>query len=250
MSVRLSPRDMVALTILAEMYGAPLDVVAAMLGVSINRAYRITAKWEAARMLSARRVRPVPGPSWVVPTRSAAESLLGKPTRFWVPSPKMAAHTKAVLELRLALVGLDLDRWVSERQLRAEVTPSGAGQIRTHIHDGRYYTEAGDLVAVEVEVTTKNAAQAKTSVWQALRAANAAGCTAVHYYARKPEIKALLRRTASELDLSTGPRMVLFDLDKALGLDQADTDSDTAAGERAGLRVITGGISTPTGKAV
>ncbi|MDO3651178.1 hypothetical protein [Nocardia mangyaensis] len=248
MSVRLSPRDMVALTILTEMYGAPLDVVAAMLGVSINRAYRITAKWEAARMLSARRVRPVPGPSWVVPTRSAAESLLGRPTRFWVPSPKMAAHTKAVLQLRLALVGLDLDRWVSERQLRSEVSPTAPGQVRTHIHDGRFYTEAGDLIAVEVEVTTKNAAQARTAMWQALRAAEAAECTAVHYYASKPEIRALLRRTASELDLSTGPRPVLFDLDKALGLVQADTD--TAAGERAGLRVITGGISTETGKAV
>lgn len=250
MSVRLSPRDMVALTILAEMYGAPLDLVAQMLGVSINRAYRITAKWEAAQMLSKRRVRPVPGPSWVVPTRSAAESLLGKPTRFWVPSPKMAAHTKAVLQLRLALVGLDLDRWIPERQLRAEVSPTATGQARTHIHDGRYVTKAGDLVAVEVEVTTKNRAQAKLAMWQALRAAEAAGCTEVHYFANRQEIKDLLHRTAGELDLSTGPVPKLFDLDKTLGLAQAETDFDTAAGERAGLRVITGGISTQTGKAV
>lgn len=250
MSVRLSPRDMVALTILSEMYGAPLDVVALMLGVSINRAYRITKKWESARMLSARRVRPVPGPSWVVPTRATAESLLGKPTRFWLPSPKMAAHTEAVLKLRLALVGLDLDRWVSERQLRAEVPPVAAGKARTHIHDGRFYSDDGSLVAVEVELTTKNASQAKSTMWQALRAAEQAGCSEVRYYTNKPEIRELLRRAASSLDMSTGPTARLFDLNKALGLDQAD-ETDTAAGERAGLRVITGGINPlETGKAV
>ncbi|MEV0331887.1 hypothetical protein [Nocardia sp. NPDC050717] len=249
MSVRLSPRDMVALTILAEMYGAPLDVVAELLGVSVNRAYRITAKWATARMISDRRIRPVPGPSWVVPTKATAESLVGQSVRFWVPSPKMAAHTKAVLQLRLALVGLDLARWVSERQLRAGQGPVRAGETRPHIHDGRYFTEAGDLIAVEVEMTAKNEAQAKSAMWQAHRAAAAAGCAELHYFSKTPAISTVLRKVAGALDLSS-PTARLFELDKVLGATTTDSDTDTAAGERAGLRVITGGISTATGKAV
>ncbi|MEV6297762.1 hypothetical protein AB0M41_47270, partial [Streptomyces sp. NPDC051896] len=109
MSHQLSPRDMLVLTILAEMYGAPLELVAYMLGVSRSRAYRIVARWQKARMISDNRVRPVPGSIWVYPTRSACEALLDRSVRYWVPTPKMAAHTLAVFQLRLALTGLDLD---------------------------------------------------------------------------------------------------------------------------------------------
>ncbi|WP_433714469.1 hypothetical protein ACQP2U_10345 [Nocardia sp. CA-084685] len=238
MSIRFSPRDMVVLTILAEMYGAPLELVAQMLGVSRSRAYRIVARWQAARMISDNRVRPVPGSVWVYPTRSAAEALLGRSVRHWVPKPKMAAHTLAVLELRLALTGMDLDRWIPERQLRSEVGLLKAEQSRPHIHDGRYITAAGDLWAVEVELTAKSIAAARTSVARALHVAEHVNCAGLTYYCRGEAVKNVIR--AASAGLSKGPKLTLRDLDELLATKKAE--SSTLA-PRPGLRVIAGGAA-------
>ncbi|MFF0529556.1 hypothetical protein ACFYT3_14300 [Nocardia amikacinitolerans] len=240
MSIRLSPRDMSGLTILAEMYGAPMDVVAEMLGVSSSRTYRIVARWAAAGMISDRRPRPVLGPAWIFPTKSSAEALLGRPVRYWVPTPKMAAHTKAVFQLRLALTGMDLDRWTSERLLRGEVGLVKAGQSRPHIHDGRYITAAGDLWAVEVELTAKSAAAARTSVAQALDVARRADCAGLTYYCRGEAVKNAIRTAAAGLDLSAGPKLTLTDLDELLAK-KVEASSSFAA--RPGLRVIAGGAA-------
>ncbi|MEU4343110.1 hypothetical protein AB0H00_17840 [Nocardia sp. NPDC023852] len=235
----LGPRDMLVLTILAEMYGAPLDLVAYMLGVSRSRASRIVAKWQKAHMISDNRVRPVPGSVWVYPTKSAAEALLGRPVRYWVPTPKMAAHTLAVLQLRLALTGLDLDRWISERSLRAEVGLVKAGQPRPHIHDGRYITSSGELWAVEVELTAKSSAAARTSVAQALHVARRAGCAGLTYYCRGEGVKNVVRTAAAGLDLSDGPKLRLDDLDERL----AKKAESSSPASRPGLRVIAGGAA-------
>ncbi len=240
MSYRLSPRDMAGLTILAEMYGAPMDVVAQMLDVSINRAYRITAKWQAVHMISPQRLRPVPGPSWIFPTTAAASALLGREVRYWVPTPKMAAHTKAVFQLRLRLTGLDLERWISERQLRAEVGLVPAGQSRPHIHDGRYLTPEGDLWAVEVELTAKSIAAARVSVVQARLVAERAGCAGLVYYCRGEAVKNVIRTASAGLDRSNGPDMRLRDLDAALA---PKKDELFSAASRPGLRVIAGGAA-------
>ncbi|MEU6564361.1 hypothetical protein [Nocardia nova] len=240
MSYRLSPRDMAGTTILAEMYGAPMDVVAEMLGVSINRAYRITAKWEAAHLISANRSRPTPGPSWVFPTKSAAEALLGRPVRYWVPTPKMAAHVKAVFQLRLALTGMDLERWTSERLLHAEVGVTPVGQSRPHIHDGRYINDAGERWAVEVELTAKDAAAARGAVLRARQVAERAECVGLAYYCRGEAVKNVIRAASAGLDPTAGPRMKLRDLDEALAKHKAETSSPAS---RPGLRVIAGGAA-------
>ncbi|MBF6298483.1 hypothetical protein IU459_13135 [Nocardia amamiensis] len=241
MSYRLSPRDMLVLMVLAEMYGAPLELVAYMLGVSRSWAYRIVAKWQKAHMISANRVRPVPGSVWIYPTRSACEALLGRSVRYWVPTPKMAAHTRAVLELRLALTGLDLDRWISERSMRGEVGLGKAGQPRPHIHDGRYITSSGELWAVEVELTAKNLAAARTSVAQALHVARRADCAGLTYYCRGEAVKNVIRTAAAGLDLSDGPKLRLVDLDELLVKKNAETSTSLAS--RPGLRVIAGGAA-------
>ncbi|WP_280450165.1 hypothetical protein [Nocardia brasiliensis] len=239
MSYRLSPRDMAGLTILAENYGAQIDVVAEMLRVSISRAYRITAKWTAAGMISEKRLRPVLGPSWIFPTRSAAEALLGRPVRYWVPTPKMAAHTRAVLELRLALTGMDLDRWTSERQLRSEVGLLKAGQLRPHIHDGRYLTSGGELWAVEVELTAKSIGAARNSVAQAWQTAQRAECAGLTFYCRGEAVKNVIRTVAAGLNLSDGPTLTLTDLDDVLAKKRAKS----VPALRPGLRVIAGGAA-------
>jgi hypothetical protein len=232
---QLSPRDMVVLTILAEMYGAPMDVVARMLGVTRDRTYRVVRKWIAANMVSDLRVTPVPGSSWVFPTRLAGEALTGRTTRAWMPTPKMAAHVRATLELRLALTGLDLDRWISERALRAEVQPTRAGVARPHIHDGRYFTSSGELRAVEVELSPKNLSAAKAALAQSVQSARAADCDGVTYYCRGEAVKNVIRSAAAGLDLSDGPIVRLVDLDEVL--------LSTSSAPRPGLRVIEGGAS-------
>ncbi|WP_378679646.1 hypothetical protein [Nocardia sp. GCM10030253] len=216
-----------------------MDLVAEMLEVSINRAYRISAKWAAAKLISSKRIRPVPGPSWIFPTKSSAEALLGRPVRYWVPTPKMAAHTKAVLQLRLALTGTDLDRWVSERLLRSESGPVKSGESRPHIHDGRYFTSAGDLWAVEVELTAKSIAAARTSVFQALRVAQTADCTGLTYYCRGEAVKSVVRTAAKGLDTAT-TELRLVDFDEFLAKQKAESSLPDL---RPGLRVIEGGAS-------
>uniref|UniRef100_UPI003F49A314 hypothetical protein n=1 Tax=Nocardia sp. CA-095871 TaxID=3239971 RepID=UPI003F49A314 len=231
---QLSPRDMVVLTVLAEMYGAPLDLVAQMLGVSRDRTYKVLRKWTAAGMISDLRVTPVPGSAWVFTTRSAGEALTGRAMRAWMPTPKMAAHVRTTLQLRLALVGLDLDRWISERALRSEVGPTRAGQPRPHIHDGRFITSSGELRAVEVELTPKNLTAAKSSMAQSVKAAAVAGCDRVTYYCRGEAVKSVIRSAAGALDLSDGPDVRLTDLDELLA---------KASSPRPELRVIEGGAS-------
>ncbi|MEV4234049.1 hypothetical protein AB0J47_02600 [Nocardia sp. NPDC049737] len=239
MSIRFSPRDMAGLTILAEMYGAPMDVVAEMLGVSSSRTYRIVSKWAAAGMISDKRLRPVLGPAWIFPTKSSAEALLGRPVRYWVPTPKMAAHTKAVFQLRLTLTGMDLDRWISERQLRAEVGLLKAGQQRPHIHDGRYLTNDGEWWAVEVELTAKSIAAARSSVAQALQVADRADCAGLTFYCRGEATKNVIRTVAAGLDLSGAPSLTLKDLDTVL----AGKPAESSPVPRPGLRVIAGGAA-------
>ncbi|MGV9785415.1 hypothetical protein [Nocardia farcinica] len=231
--VKLTPRDMTVLSVIAEMYGAPMDLVTSMLAVSRPRAANIVRRWTEARMVSDLRVTPVPGPSWIFPTREAAQALTGRWVRSWVPTPKMAAHVRATLELRLALVGLDLERWISERALRAEVPPTRPGVPRPHIHDGRYITSSGELRAVEVELTAKNLSAAKSAIAQSVQAARGAGCDGVTYFCRGNAVKNVIRRAAASLDLSGGPVVRLADLDEVV----------SSSAPRPGLRVIEGGAS-------
>ncbi|WP_370011686.1 hypothetical protein [Nocardia cyriacigeorgica] len=259
---RLSPRDMNVLTVLAEHYGAPLDRVAEMLGVKMPSAYRTVAKWRAAHMVSHLKVRPVPGPTWVFPTRAATEALLPFWARYWTPTPKMAAHVLAVLDVRLALVGLDLDRWTSERELRAQLGQVKAGEARPHVHDGRWIDTKGELRALEVELTPKTPSAAKLAVAKAKKAAADAGCVGITYYCADPEIRDkhgnLTGRRSDEirniiLDAARataavdGPSVRVAGLSELLYKPSADT------ADRPGLKVIAGGAAdhgTQAGKAV
>lgn len=232
---QLTPRDMVALTILAEMYGAPMDRVVTMLGGHGPNAYRSVAKWRKLRMASDLKMRPVPGPSWVLPSKQAVDVLLPFGARFWTPTPKMAAHVTAVVDLRLALVGLDMERWVCERELRSQVGPVKAGQSRPHIHDGQYWDDEGRLWAVEVELSQKKGAAIKTAVAKAKHAATAADCAGVLYFCRSRETRNGVLSAARYLADMSGPPIRVIDLDEAL--------HGTTPRPRPRLTVIEGGAS-------
>lgn len=257
--MNLTSREMLLLTVLVYMYGAPLDLVAQILGVSESRAYRIIRKLRKAKVVSDLGMRPVPGPSWIIPTRSTADAILGRSTKYWMPSPKMADHTRTVLELRLALVGLDLDRWISERQLRGEIAPAKVGETRPHIHDGRYINAAGDLIAVEVELTDKNLKAAKTAIAQAVQTARAADCAGLTYFYRGERVRTVVTKATGELKAAglfenNSLRMRLADLDELI---PPKKKSPSSPDQRPGLRVIAGGaadhktqVTDPNGEAV
>ena len=232
---QLTPRDMAALTILAEMYGAPVDRVATMLGTRMSIAYRSVAKWRALRMVSDVKMRPVPGPMWVIPSKTCVESFLPFSARYWTPTPKMAAHVTATLDVRLALVGTDLERWVSERELRSQVGPTKAGQSRPHIHDGRYWDDEGRLWAVEVELSPKKNPAVKTAVARVKHAAEVADCAGVLYFCKAGETRNGIVSAARSLSNMPGPPIRVMDLNEAL--------HGTTPRPRPRLTVIEGGAS-------
>ncbi|APE32859.1 hypothetical protein BOX37_01480 [Nocardia mangyaensis] len=234
----LGARDMTGLTILAQMYGAPMDLVASMHSVSMRSAYRMAQRWRDTGMVSGLNVRPVPGPAWVFPTRTTAESLLGFEVRHWAPSPKQAAHVAAVFAVRTALTGLDLDRWTSERVLHSEVGATEAGKRRPHIHHGRYSTRSGELWAVQVELIRKAPSVTKSAMYRAFQAAQAAGCDGLVFYCRGEPVKRAVREAAAGLDLTGGPRMRLADLDELLARPVSPAE------QRPDLTVIPGGAAT------
>ncbi|MFE3025883.1 hypothetical protein [Nocardia tengchongensis] len=237
---------MTTLTILAENYGAPIDLVAEMLGISMPRAYSLERRWREAGMVNQHRVRPVPGPHWVFPRRSIAEALLGFPVyRHWMPTAKMADHVATVLRVRLALVGMDLHRWTGERQLRAEVAPVKFGQKREHIHDGRYIDSEGRSWAVEVELTPKAPTYAFQALHGAVAQASQAECSGVIYYCRGEAVRKAVYAAGERIvkghsGLLGDMQIQVIRLEKLLG------DDPVTGGNKPGLRLIEGGTTATT----
>ncbi|MBU3064367.1 hypothetical protein KO481_22890 [Nocardia sp. NEAU-G5] len=235
MTVRIRPRDIVSLTVLSEHYGAPLDLVADMHGVSMRSARKLALRWREAGLIGPLQW-PIPGPGWVVPTTVTAEKYLGFQVRHWAPTLHMVDHLTSVLRVRLALVGLDSERWISERTLRHDVGPTRFGVARPHIHDGRYRKPEGGWWAVEVELTPKTVKTvALASVLGAHQAAERGGCEGLVYYCRGERVKNVIREAAQGLDVTTGPDARLEDLDKFLAKPRAGADS------RPALRLVVGG---------
>ncbi|MFE3547029.1 hypothetical protein ACFXK0_29050 [Nocardia sp. NPDC059177] len=112
------------------------------------------------------------------------------------------------------MTGLDLNRWVSERLLHAELAANRPGQPRPYINHGRYTTSSGELWAVQVELSaTKNVAQTKSMVIRAYQAALAAGCVGLRCYCRGESVNRTVAAAAASLDL---PWLYVTDLDQFL----------------------------------
>lgn len=154
---RMTARDSLALEWLAQMYGAPQDLVAQMLGCSMSRAYATVARWRQLRQVDVAAVDA--GHRWVYPTQKAANGLLGWDAAWWRPRLSTAAHTRAVAQARLAFCGagdaLTLDGWVGERRLRHDVGWRHRGQELPHVPDGLLTLPNGQAARVEVELTPK-----------------------------------------------------------------------------------------------
>lgn len=223
MSVRIGPRDMWAVQWLAEMYGAPMNVVAELLGTSDTNAYRVVSRWRDAGLVSDDPMRPVPGPMWVVPTAATASSLLGFAVQRWVPGPKEARHVTLVARARIALAGREIgeDSWVSERILRREANrkiPFGSTEPRAHLHDGHWTDDLGRLHAIEVELTRKGSADIRDTVAAAFAEAKKAGAHSLIYYCATDEVRTRVWSAAEKVlrRVEGDPEFVVRRLDKLL----------------------------------
>src|SRR5690606_2477143 len=156
-TVRQTARDVHLLTWLSEMYGAPLDLIERLAGVSRPRAYGLVSRWKKAGWVKSGQVDA--GPAWVWPTQSTAAAYLERKVTNWRPGLARVAHLRATAAVRLHRVGADLTRWISERELTTSQFLA-KGDKPGHRPDGIEVLPDGRRIAIEVELTPKNPAAA------------------------------------------------------------------------------------------
>jgi hypothetical protein len=158
---KITDRDITGLALCAEQYGAPYDLLAAALDVTIDRLRGITARWRHAGYAATGSLGHGPAWCWLTP---AGMRLLGRTYPASEPNPTRLAHIRAVLAVRLWLQSGDLYRqqhawWRSERRIRAAI----GGQVGiAHIPDAEVHWPSlddspygGQIWAIEAELTPK-----------------------------------------------------------------------------------------------
>jgi hypothetical protein len=182
----LAEREIAGLLFAADMYGAQLDQVAAVLGVGESRARAIAASWRRAGYAQSARLGP--GGPWIWLTR-AGLTACGLPYPATTPALSRLAHLRAVTAVRLALEATSGYRaagayWRSERRLRARV--GGRIGLREHLPDGEVHWPdgtaaawAGECWAVEAELTRKTVARTAAIMREILTRTGDYGCPAV-----------------------------------------------------------------------
>lgn len=225
--VRQTARDAQALEWLSEMYGAPVDVVASLLGTTTTAAVKAVARWQRAGwVLSA---YADSGPAWAWPTKKTAEAYLGFEVAEWVPRPSMTAHTRAVAVARLALAKPG-DTWVSERRLLQSAPKKELGKAQPYVPDAVLNRAEAGQWNVEVELTAKGVKRTRAVLQRAMTAATAADAqgedAGVLYVAGSSAVKTVVETAwksvaAEHPQLSKKFRiMMLSELYERLGMDE------------------------------
>jgi hypothetical protein len=157
---KITDRDITGLALCAEQYGAPYDLLAAALDVTVDRLRGIVARWRHAGYATTGSLGR--GPAWCWPT-PAGMRLLGLPYPATEPSVTRLAHIRAVLAVRLWLESGELYQqehawWRGERRINAAGTQAWTAHIPdAEVHwpslDSSPY--AGQIWAIEAELTPK-----------------------------------------------------------------------------------------------
>ncbi len=159
--IKLTDRDITGLTLLADQYGAPADLLAAALDVTEERLRGILARWRHAGWAQTEALGRGPAWCWLTP---AGMRLLGLPYAAREPSVTRLAHIRAVLAVRLWLQSGQAYQegkawWRSERRIRA----AAGGRVGiAHLPDAEVHWPsldrapyAGQIWAIEAELTPK-----------------------------------------------------------------------------------------------
>jgi hypothetical protein len=161
--VRLTDRDITGLLLLAEHYAAPYDLLSAAMGAQPARTRAIVARWRTAGLATSGSLGPGPVWCWLTP---AGMTATGRRYHAGPPALARLAHIRAVLAARLWLQESPAYTegqpwWHSERRIRAAQRPGvGIAHIpdaEIHWPDGDGRPHAGQVWAVEVELTAKTA---------------------------------------------------------------------------------------------
>jgi hypothetical protein len=158
---KITDRDITGMMLCAEQYGAPYDLLAAALDVTIDRLRGIVLRWRHAGYATTGGLGR--GPAWCWLT-SAGMQLLGLSYTAREPAAARLAHIRAVLATRLWLQSGEVYQdgrawWRSERRIRAAAGgQAGAAHVPdAEVHwpslDGSPY--AGQIWAIEAELTPK-----------------------------------------------------------------------------------------------
>jgi hypothetical protein len=186
---RAGAREIAGLLFTGEMYGVQVDQLATVLGTSQRRARAAARRWEDRGW--ARLGLLGPGPAWAWLTR-AGLAACGLPYRPTPPALARLAHIRAVTAVRLALEsagGYARSRayWRSERRLRARLGNSRGGRLglREHVPDGEVHWPdgapvawAGEIWAIEAELTPKPVARTVAIMRELLSRTGDYGCPA------------------------------------------------------------------------
>ena len=121
--VKLTGRDITGLVLCAEHFGAPYDLVAAALGVRMDRLRGIVARWRHAGYAATGTLGPGPAWCWLTGAGMTVTGLRYPASR---PAVSRLAHIRAVLAVRLWLEAGEVYQegrawWRSERRIRAAI---------------------------------------------------------------------------------------------------------------------------------
>ena len=158
--IRLQPRDVDGLLILAEQYAAPYDLLARRLTVSDDRLRGITARWRDAGLAATGRLAQGPAWCWLTPAgmRQVGHGWAADP-----PPLARLAHIRAVLAARIWMESGEAWQahrgwWRCERRIRDGRTAAG----QPHRPDAEAIwpsipgsPRAGETWCIEVELTPK-----------------------------------------------------------------------------------------------
>ena len=137
-TVKITDRDITGLTLCADQYGAPVDLLADALDVRPERLPGILARWRRAGWAETGVLGKGPAWCWLTP---AGMRLLGLNYSAREPAVARLAHIRAVLAARLWLQSGEAYRegrawWRSERRIRAA---AGARVGIAHVPDAEIH---------------------------------------------------------------------------------------------------------------
>jgi hypothetical protein len=169
MLTALAGCDIDALVFVAEMYGVQLDQLAVVLGVPVERARRVAARWRNLGLAESARLGP--GPPWVWVTRTGLAACgLRYPDAPPASSRLALQATTACQRARAS--------WHGERRILAE----GQGGFLAHPPDGELHwpheaavSWAGECWAIQA-VLARTAAACAAGVMRDLLARAGAAC--------------------------------------------------------------------------
>jgi hypothetical protein len=196
----LAERDSCGLAFVAEMYGAQLDHLAALLDLSSRRAGSLVASWISRSLADAAILSQ--GPRWVWLTRAGLQAC-GLHYSAAAPALPRLAHIRATAAARLVLqaapgYSAGSAHWRSERRLRSRL--GGRLGSRDHLPDAEVHWPddgaadwAGECWAIEVELTAKTVSRTTAIMHELLSRTGDYGCLAAD--ARVPGVPPRHART-------------------------------------------------------